>query len=192
MGSEPNGASRSSGRHLLNSYAMVIYIPAPLGRFLDDLRMELVPSYRPHAHISILPPRPLRGSEPEAREQMRQHAVDGMPFDIELSDLAVFPVTDVVYLEIGEGQGELHRMHEALNIGALAYQEPFLYHPHVTLAQDFDHQDLGKLEALARRRWAEYAGPRRFRAERMSFVQNRTGNIWFDVDEYVLGAVPVK
>ena len=43
----------------LNVYALVIYIPDPLGRFLDHLRRELVPAYKPHAHVSVLPPRPL-------------------------------------------------------------------------------------------------------------------------------------
>ena len=45
----------------LNIYALVIYVPAPLGRFLDDLRRELVPTYKPRAHVSVLPPRPLAG-----------------------------------------------------------------------------------------------------------------------------------
>ena len=43
----------------LNIFALVIYIPDPLGGFLDDLRRELTPGCNPHAHISVLPPRPL-------------------------------------------------------------------------------------------------------------------------------------
>jgi hypothetical protein len=43
----------------LNVFALVIYIGDPLGRFLDDLRRELSPQCNPHAHVSVLPPRPL-------------------------------------------------------------------------------------------------------------------------------------
>ena len=45
---------------------------------------------------------------------------------------------------------------------------------------------------LARRRWAEYRGPRTFRAERAVFVQNTAGNCWVDLAEYSLGAVLVR
>ena len=40
----------------MNQFALVIYIPDPLGRFLDDLRRELAPDCVPHAHVSVLPP----------------------------------------------------------------------------------------------------------------------------------------
>jgi 2'-5' RNA ligase len=168
---------------------MVVYIPNPLGAFLDDLRCELVPTYRPHAHISVLPPRPLAGHELAAREQMRHLAARAAPFDIEASEIAIFPSTNVVYLEVSGGRQELERMHRILNTGALAFEEPFRYHPHITLAQDFEPASLDRIAPLARLRWAEYDGPRQFRADRLTFVQNRPGNIWVDVDEYELGAV---
>ena len=43
----------------LSQFALVAYIPDPLGRFLDDLRVELTPDCKPRAHVTILPPRPL-------------------------------------------------------------------------------------------------------------------------------------
>jgi hypothetical protein len=43
----------------LNVFALVIYIPGPLGLYLDELRRDLVPDYDPHAHVSVLPPRTL-------------------------------------------------------------------------------------------------------------------------------------
>ena len=42
---------------------------------------------------------------------------------------------------------------------------------------------------LARRRWAEFRGPRTFRAERAVFVQNTHDNCWVDLAEYTLGSV---
>lgn len=190
MGYDTNGSSRPSlGHHLLHSYAMVIYIPDPLGRFLDDLRRELVPTYRPHAHISVLPPRALASHEIAARDHMRQVAAEISPFDIEASEIAVFPVTEVIYLEVTSGNQELRSIHSRLNSGVLESEEPFTYHPHITLAQDFNPDELKRICSLARERWAGYQGPRRFRAERLTFVQNRPGNIWVDVDEHELGAV---
>ena len=59
-----------------------------------------------------------------------------MPFDVELTEIGIFPVTNVVYVEVGEGAAELERMHRAMNTGPLGFKEPFPYHPHVTLAQE--------------------------------------------------------
>ena len=60
MGCNENGVpSRPSLEERLNVFALVVYIPGPLGVFLDELRRELVPHYNPHAHVSVLPPRPL-------------------------------------------------------------------------------------------------------------------------------------
>ena len=45
-------------------------------------------------------------------------------------------MTNVVFLEIGKGSAELRDMHRAMNRGALAFDEPFAYHPHITVAQE--------------------------------------------------------
>src|SRR6266700_1696670 len=115
-----------------NVYALVIYIPDPLGRMLDDLRRELVPQYNPHAHVSVLPPRSLSVDRHAASDQVRALTEGWPPFDVELTNLQVFPVTDVLYLEVGAGTAELCKMHAALNSGPLQFDEPFVYHPHVT------------------------------------------------------------
>ena len=175
----------------LNIYALVIYIPAPLGLFLDDLRRELVPHYNPRAHVSVLPPRPLEGDWPTAAEWARSRIEGWTPFTIELTEIRIFPVTDVIYVEVGEGARELCALNSAMNANGLRFQEPFAYHPHVTLAQDVDPQSVAGLERTARQRWAEYRGNRRFRAERAAFVQNTAQNLWLDLAEYSLGAVTV-
>src|SRR3954471_14320649 len=81
----------------LNVYALVIYIPDPLGRFLDDLRKELVPGCNPHAHVSVLPPRPLAVDWQVASEQVRRCASGRPPFDVKLGAIRMFPVTNVIY-----------------------------------------------------------------------------------------------
>src|SRR5437870_7783409 len=105
----------------LNVYALVIYIPDPLGRFLDNLRRELVPAYKPHAHVSVLPPRPLFVDWQTADSQTRTLTESGAPFDVTLSDVRIFPATDVIYIEVGTGAAELRSLHRAMNAGALAF-----------------------------------------------------------------------
>ena len=189
----PNGGpSHIPAEERLNVYALVIYIPDPLGRSLDDLRRELVPHYNPHAHVSVLPPRPLAGDWQAASAQARALTGSWAPFDVELTELHVFPVTDVLYLEVGAGASELRRMHAAMSADALQFMEPFPYHPHVTLAQEVPHENVPAMRELACRRWAEYRGNRTFRAEHAVLVQNTLDNRWIDLAEYSLGSVAVK
>ena len=176
----------------LNVYALVIYIPDPLGRFLDDLRRELVPDYNPHAHVSVLPPRPLGVDWQVASREVRSLTDSWAPFEVELTSVDIFPVTDVIYAEVGAGASELRRMHEAMNCRSLEFLEPFPYHPHITLAQEVPHQKVGAARDCAVRRWREYSGPRSFRAERAVLVQNTMSNCWIDLAEYELGAVAVR
>ncbi len=193
MVSEPNGGlSRIPAQEQLSVVALVIYIPEPLGRFLDDLRLELVPACQPHAHVSVLPPRPVTGDWRPACEQAREQAQQHAAFDVELTEIRVFRVTDVVYIEVGAGAQELRRMHAAMSSsGALAFGEPFPYHPHITLAQNIQQEELPALRELASRRWQEYRGRRGFRAERATFVQNTLSDCWVDLAAFSFGAAVV-
>src|SRR3954453_21917265 len=106
MGDDGNGAGDR-----LNVFALVIYIPNPLATFLDDLRVELVPHYVPHAHVSVLPPRPISVPTEEAREYAEKLAAQFEPFEIRLDGIELFPVTDVVYLSLAAGTRDICRMH---------------------------------------------------------------------------------
>jgi 2'-5' RNA ligase len=193
MDCESNGAQRRvPAEERLNVFALVIYLPEPLGRFLDDLRCELVPNDKPHAHVSVLPPRPLAVDASVASEQVRALTESWSPFEIELTSIEAFPVTNVIYLELGAGAAELRQLHSAMNAGALAFDEPFVYHPHVTLAQELMSADVAAAHATARRRWENYPGKRSFRAERAVFVQNSLHNVWLDLAEFGLGTVAVR
>src|SRR6266850_7332122 len=108
-----------SGQDLVNSFALVAYIPDPLRKFLDDLRRELVPGCVPAAHVTILPPRPLSDTPREAIETIRARIPDFSPFEIETGEVEVFPVSDVVYLSLKKGAKHLLQMHPALNLGPL-------------------------------------------------------------------------
>jgi len=190
MDSDPNGGSSSvPAGGGLNIFALVIYIPDPLGRFLDDLRRELVPYYNPHAHVSVLPPRPVAVDCRTASERVRTLLEGWTPFQVELTALGVFPVTEVLYLEVGAGAEELHRMHDAMIGDPLDFHEPFPYQPHVTLAQEVPHESVPALRDLAAARWSEYRGPRAFRAERAVLVRNTSDNLWIDLAAYAFGPV---
>jgi 2'-5' RNA ligase len=192
MGFHPNGVlSRIPAEQRLNVFALVIYIPDPLGRFLDDLRRDLVPGCNPHAHISVLPPRPLAVDWQVAGQQVRECAGNWTPFDIVLERICMFPVTNVIYVELGQGAQEMFRIHTAMNSQALLFDEPFVYHPHITLAQEIPPGQVAAVNRRAQELWNGYTGPRTFRAERTAFVQNTLGNCWIDLAEFSLGGVAV-
>jgi 2'-5' RNA ligase len=192
MGFDPNGVLfQIPAEQRLNVFALVIYIPDPLGRFLDDLRKDLVPGCNPHAHVSVLPPRPLAVDWRVASEQVYRCAASRSPFEVTLGAICRFPVTNVIYIELAKGADEFFEMHDAMNSDALAFAEPFAYHPHVTLAQEIPPGTVDEVDAKARRIWDEYTGPRTFLAERTAFVQNTLGNCWIDLAESDFGKVTV-
>jgi 2'-5' RNA ligase len=140
----------------INSFALVSYIPEPLAGFLDRLRQELVPNCFLRAHVTILPPRPISSSKPEAAwETVRTLAPRFAPFDVEMTQLEVFPVSDVIHIGIGRGREEMERCTHALNVDGLKFTEPYPYHPHITLAQDLKGDEVDELARVARARWAE-------------------------------------
>jgi 2'-5' RNA ligase len=179
--------SDPSGVEYLNSFALVSYIPEPLAGFLDRLRCELVPNCFLRAHVTILPPRPIESAPEKAWTQLRDAAYELSPIDVELAGVEIFPVSDVIYIAIGNGHDELKHLHDKLNNGRLAYREPVPFHPHITLAQNLTPDQVDELSEVARRRWKEYAGPRGFRAGVVTFVQNTRWHGWIDLGETVLG-----
>ena len=97
-------------------------------------------------------------------------------------------MTNVIYLELGESAPELFRIHAAMNSQALTFDEPFAYHPHITLAQEIPPGEVAAVHQRAQELWEGYAGPRSFRAQRTAFVQNTLGACWIDLAEFSLGA----
>ena len=187
MSSDPKGSPGPvPAEARLNVFALVSYIPAPLGEFLDELRRELVPHDDPRAHVSLLPPRPLAGDWHQAWDEVCQTLRRRPAFDVELIGVRTFPETDVIYLDVGAGARELCGIHAAMNADSLAFVEPFAYHPHVTLAQDVSHGDVADALELAERRWREFPGQRSFRIEHAVFVQNSAGDRWLDLAKFRL------
>ena len=175
MGCETNGQVR------VNQYALVSYIQEPLGNFLDRLRLQLAPQCRPHAHVTILPPRPLRAPEEQAEAMIRDISSQFHAFDVKLGGVKMFEASEVIYIEVEWGARELRQMHQRLNTGATQYDEPFEFHPHITLAQNLPHERVADTLQQARQFWSEWKGKVIFPVEELSFVQNTEQNRWLDL-----------
>ena len=180
------------GGQTLGYFALVAYLPDPLARFLDDLRIELIPDCKPRAHVTILPPRPLYQDLKETVRQIADKSRGIPPFQIEIGTTAIFDTSNVVYLGLSRGSRELYELYRTLNSGRLRYEEPFKYHPHITIAQNIDREEAERVAAVTKRRWSAWDGPREFLACEMTFVQNVAPDAWLDVAQLPLTAdVPV-
>jgi 2'-5' RNA ligase len=167
----------------INSYALVSYIPGRLGDFITALREDLVMGCVAKSHVTILPPRPLHVDPRIAREQFRSGLAPFTAFELDMPRIRVFEQTAVVFCEIGRGREELFDLHAALNTDGLYFDEPFDYHPHVTLAQGIHPDTLPEVYEHAVARWKESAPPSLVTIETVTFVQNTAGNIWIDLEE---------
>ena len=181
------------GAARINTYALVFYASGELAEFLDKLRAELEPVHPgPRSHVTVLPPRPLPGEPAAAEAQLRAHVDEFSPFHTVLGEIQSFDETSVVYLSVTGGLQELHQMHGRLNRDALLSQEPFPYHPHITLAQGLTPDRMPAVLALARKRWAEYTGPRSFSCRAWFFVQATADLRWVDLAEIALPAATIR
>ena len=172
----------------INSFALVSYLPDPLAQFLDRLRNDLVEECFSKAHVTVLPPRPMKGSPEQAWVQVQEKVQDFQPFVVELGKVEIFAVTNVIYLSVNSGHAELKRLHQVLNADVLKFEEPFEYHPHVTLAQDLDIAQVPAAAELAARRWQEFPHSRSVVVNRLTFVQNTLENRWSDLYGFVLSS----
>lgn len=176
----------------INSFALVSYIPEPLSDFLDRLRQELVPNCFLRAHVTILPPRPSKGTPDQDWQCILGCAQQFHPFEVVLNRVEVFPVSDVIHISLSQGERELRAMHAAMDCKGLEFQESFPYHPHVTLAQGLKSDEVDELTRVAQRRWEEFSFGRSFRVEKLTFVQATRYKTWEDLAECTLPEPPVN
>lgn len=180
----------------VNSFALVSYVPDPLGRYLSDLRAALVPGCTALSHVTLLPPRPLE--QPElAWKQAVATLGDFHPFELELGPIEVFPVTNVVYIAILKGARQLVEIHAALNQGAMEYREPYEYHPHLTLAQELCPETQAPVLAQAQASWEDYPYRRSYVVDPLYFVQNQIEaesglSTWLDLERHSLARAAVR
>jgi hypothetical protein len=170
-------------------YALVAYLKNPAGGFVENLRRELHPDL-PHlaAHLSILPPRPLHGTESSALQILERICGNEEPFEVTLGDVETFiPVTPTVYIRVQVGATRMIELHSKLNTEALAFKEEWPYIPHLTIAKMSTEQAARTAFEIARERWAQYTDSRRILLEKLTFVREEVEHCWVDLAPVPLG-----
>jgi len=170
-------------------YALVAYVKSPAGEFVENLRRELHPDLPQFAaHLTILPPRPLRGAESSALQVLERICGEEEPFEVSLGAVGTFiPVTPTVFIRIDGAAHRMSELHRKLNIEELQYSEEWPYIPHLTIAKMGAEQDVQAAFETARQRWKEYSGNRRILLERLIFVREQSPNCWVDLAPVPLG-----
>ncbi len=174
-------------------YAAVAYVRSPVGIFVEELRRELHPAHtHADAHVTVLPPRLLSGTEQQAFDQLTEDCQTIRPFEVAMGDVETFlPLTPTIFLRVARGAYRLRELHDKLNRGVLYFHEPWSYMPHLTIAKMDTEEEVGKVLDVARQRWRAYSGPREVRLESVTFVKG-VGERWMDVATVPLGGVAVK
>ena len=183
-------------------YALVAYLKNPAGEFVENLRRELHPEL-PHlaAHLTILPPRPLQGSESAALQVLERICGHEEPFEVTLGNVETFaPVTPTVYIRVEGAAARMSELHSKLNTEALAFQEEWQYIPHLTIVKMTAEQPAQTAFQMARKRWTQFSGSRRILLERLTFVREDVredvradaSNCWVDLAPVWLGRTLVS
>ena len=171
-------------------YALVAYIRNSVGQFVESLRRELHPAHA-HlpAHITILPPRQLTGSESDAVALVERVCREIPPFEVSLGDVENFmPVTPTVFIRVAFAAYRVRELHDSLNAGALYYNEQWPYMPHLTIVKVESMECATDALRVARDRWATFDRPRKVMIEELTFVrQGEDVDHWIDIAPVRLG-----
>jgi 2'-5' RNA ligase len=169
-------------------YALVTYVRNPVGEFVEQLRRELHPTVaHMAAHLTILPPRELTGSEAAALEFLEEACSHVIPFNVELGDVQTFlPRTPTVFIEVKQAAAQMRELHDQLCGRGLRCEESWPYTPHLTILKTEQDEDARAACLLARERWAQFPGKRQVPVEELMFVRETDG-CWQDVAHVPLG-----
>ncbi|MFZ0771281.1 MAG: 2'-5' RNA ligase family protein [Candidatus Sulfotelmatobacter sp.] len=166
---------------------------SPVGEFVENLRRELHPAL-PHlaAHLTLLPPRPLQGTENAALQVLAGICGQAEPFEVTLDGMESFvPTTPTVYIRVAHAASRLCELHGQLNTQALAFAEEWPYIPHLTIVKMPTVQAAQQALEIARERWRQYSGSRRILLDRLTFVRENAQNCWVDLAPVPLGGTLV-
>ena len=169
-------------------YALVTYVRNPVGEFVEQLRRELHPTTaHMAAHLTILPPRELTGSEAAALEFLEEACSRVVPFSVELGDVETFlPTTPTVFIQVKRAAYRIRELHDQLCGRGLRCDENWPYIPHLTIMKTETDQEARVALALARERWAQFPGKRQVHVEELMFVRENDG-CWQDLAPVPLG-----
>ncbi len=170
-------------------YALVAYVGNSLGKFVESMRQELHPDHtHSPAHITILPPRRLSGSEEDALRMLREELADTEAFQVKVGEVETFhPTTPTVFLRVERDAHRIRDLHERLNIGPLHCPEPWPFMPHLTIVKMPEAEQTQPALDESRRRWKEFAGGRVATISEVTFVREGAEGHWVD-----LATIPLK
>ncbi len=138
------------------------------------------------AHLTILPPRELAGSEASALEYLEEACSHVVPFDVELGGVETFlPTTPTVFVQVKRAAYRMRELHDQLG-KMLCCNESWPYIPHMTIVKTQLDEEAERAFALARVRWAQFEGKRQVRLEELMFVRESDGK-WQDLAPVPLG-----
>ena len=160
-----------------------------MGEFVESLRKELHPEL-PHlaAHVTLLPPRLLAGTESDALQTMEELCKQVEPFEVSLGEVETFiPVTPTVFIRVAHAAYRMRELHDRLNVNALAYNEEWPYMPHLTIVKMGAEDQAQDAYRVARTRWAEFDQSRCIEVRDLVFVREEGQNKWADLAEIPLG-----
>jgi 2'-5' RNA ligase len=171
-------------------YGVVAYVTNPVGKFVEGLRRELRPAApRAVAHLTILPPRLLRGSEAEALAALRPVCEQNAPFPVDLGKVGTFlPGTPTVYVCVASGADRMQMLHRTLNAGPLASTESWPYVPHLTIVRMETPGEASAIVPTVEERWKGYEGTRRIEITELAFVREQEDLTWIDLGHFRLSA----
>jgi 2'-5' RNA ligase len=176
----------------VQQYALVAYVRSPVGTFVEQLRREVYPEHA-HlpAHVTVLPPRGLQGPEDQALAAVARFAASQPAFEIGMGDVESFvPSTPTIFIRVARAAYRMRELHDAMNSGALQYDEPWPYMPHLTIAKLNCVPDVEKVINEVRERWQQFRGDRDIRIDNLAFVRG-SGHTWFDIAQFSLDGTPI-
>lgn len=171
-------------------YALVAYVRNQVGEFVENLRRALHPNL-PHmaAHVTLLPPRRLQGSEASAIETLKERCPQVEPFEVSLGEVETFiPVTPTVFVRVAHAAYKMRELHDLLNVDALAMTEEWPYMPHLTIVKMDAEEQAQHAYRMARTRWAGFEGSRCVEVRDLTFVREGENGRWIDLEAIPLGA----
>lgn len=127
---------------------VAIPVPEPYAGELRLARATVGDPLAEHVppHITLLGPTVIEPDQlPAVREHLAAVATTCRPFVIRLRGTGSFrPVSDVVFVQVGEGIAQCEQLEAAVRCGPLAQELRFHYHPHVTVAHDLPAEALDR------------------------------------------------
>jgi 2'-5' RNA ligase len=173
----------------MTRYALVAYVRNSVGEFVEQLRRQLHPEL-PHlaAHLTVLPPRTLQGTELSAREKLDDVCSQIEPFTVTLGEVETFvPLTPTVFIRVDHAAYRMRELHDRLNSNSLGAQEDWPYMPHLTIVKMSAEAQAQKAYQVACERWRNFKGNRDIQVNELTFVREEEQNCWVDLAGVPLG-----